>query len=91
MSLLRDAHGFVEAGSCGDLSGALTALADRVMAVHTGLSDAAGRVAWTGSAASAFHEHAAVRYEALAELVREFAESAAAVKSLQCVASEFAA
>lgn len=90
MSLLRDAHGFVGAGSCGDLSGEVAALADRVATLRTGLSAASGRVQWTGAAASAFHEHAASRYEALAGLVRDLSDAASAVKGLQCVASEFA-
>ena len=90
MSLLRDAHGFVAAGSCGDLSGELAALADRVAAVRTGLSGASGRVLWTGTAASAFHEHAAARYEALAGLVRDLSDAASAARGMQCVASEFA-
>lgn len=91
MSLLRDAHGFVEAGSCGDLSGELAALADRVAAVKAELAGAAGGVPWGGSAAEAFHAHAAVRYETLAGLVHDLSDAAAAVKSMQCVVSEFAA
>ncbi len=91
MSLLREAHGFVGAGSCGDLSGELVALADRVAAVRAALTGAAGRVPWTGSAAEAFHEHAAVCYEALAGLVRDLSDAASAVAGMQCVASEFAA
>ena len=45
-------------------------------------------MAWNGSAADAFHEHASTRYDALAGLITDLAESVTAVKGLHCVLSD---
>jgi uncharacterized protein YukE len=74
----------------GDLAAVLTALADRVAAVKAELTEAAARVAWTGAAATAFHAHAATRYSALADLVRDLADSATEAKGLPCMLNECA-
>ena len=73
---------------CADLPSTLAALADQVATVKAGLTDAAGRVAWNGGAADAFHEHASMRYDALTSLIRDLSDSVTAVKGLHCVLSE---
>ena len=85
MSLQQDGHGGGAGGPCGDLPAALAQLVEQVAAVKTKLAGRTDQVRWSGPAAAAFPEHAAARYGALAELVQEVSESAAAAECLHCL------
>lgn len=91
MNLLQDESGAVAGGPCGDLPTALAGLIDQITAVKAKLASQSDQLRWTGSAATAFHEHAGTRYSALAELVQELSAAAVAAESLQCVVGESAA
>jgi uncharacterized protein YukE len=85
MSLQQDGPGGGAGGPCDDLPAALAQLVEQVAAVKTKLAGRTDQVRWTGSAAAAFHDHAATRYGALAELIQELSESAAAAECLHCL------
>ena len=90
MSLQLDEHGVGDLGAaaggpCGDLPAALAQLVEQVATVKTRLAGRTSQVRWTGPAAAAFQEHVSMRYGALAELIQELSESAAAAECLHCL------
>ena len=87
--MLGSLHSFLSDAGLGDAVQELARLAAEASRLRQQLESAAGSTKWTGTAASAFQQHAGQRQQQVAELVRALDSAHTAVGTAYAIAGIF--